>query len=188
MKTIGEIVKESIDLMERGHSDKAFVRACFALNETIKKTCGKDELTLFDYKEFIDEYWDLLFFMSFPIITSPYLDVQFVIKEISLNPRRSYSVKEIVVFLLTYALRNGRMPSDIKFFTANNFEKNNDKLFIPSTLLSGVLGLVIVHPINKKEKIPDKYWVSISDFKMFISELWGRIDLAERVRKFYLTR
>jgi hypothetical protein len=30
------------------------------------------------------------------------------------------------------------------------------------------------------------YWISISDFKMFISELFGRQDLAERIMKFYL--
>lgn len=80
------------------------------------------------------------------------------------------------------------MPSDIKFFTANYFEVNDHRLFVPSTLLSSFLALVVVHPVNKNEEIGDKYWVSIADFKMFISELWGRIDLAERVRKFYLTR
>jgi hypothetical protein len=188
MKTIGETVQESIDLMERGLYNKAFAIACLACRETIKKQSGKDDLILFDYKSFVDEHWDLLVFMSFPQIKSPFLDVQFVIKDISMNPRRDYTIKEIVVYLLTYALRQKRMPPDITFFSGRTFEKNNDRLFIPGTLVSGILGLIIVHPVNKKEQIPDKYWINISDFKMFISELWGRIDLAERVRKFYLTR
>ena len=145
-------------------------------------------MILFDYKRFIDEHWDLLVFMRLPQTKSPFLEVQFVIKEISLNPRRDYAIKEIVVYLLTYALRNERMPYDMKFFAGNDFEKNHNTLFIPNSLISGLLDLVVVHPVNKDEKIPDKYWISISDFKMFVSELWGRIDLAERIRKFYLSR
>lgn len=188
MKTIGEIVQDSIDLMERGLYEKSFALACIACSETIKKAHEKEDLILFDYKSFIGEYWDLIVFMSFPQTKSPFLEVQFVIKEISLNPRRDYTIKEIVVYLLTYALRNQRLPSDIKFFAGNDFEKNNNTLFIPNSLISGLLDLVVVHPVNKEETISDEYWLTISDFKMFVSELWGRIDLAERVRKFYLTR
>ena len=188
METIGEIVQKSVDLLERGLYDKSFAVACIAASETIKKAHKKDDLILFDYKSFIDEHWDLLVFMSFPQTKSPFLEVQFVIKEISLNPRRDYTIKEIVVYLLTYALRNQRMPSDIRFFAGNDFEKRNNTLFIPHSLISGLLDLVVVHPVNKDETIPDKYWLNISDFKMFVSELWGRIDIAERVRKFYLTR
>ncbi len=188
MKKVGEIVQESIDLMERGHFENSFATACVAFQETIKKAYEKEELTLFDYKSFIEEHWDLLFFIGFPVISSPYLDVQFVIKEISMNPRRSYTLKEIVVYLLTYTLRNERMPFDIKLFGENYFEVNGERLFVPNTLLSGILAITVVHPVNKNEKIGDKYWIGLSDFKMFISELWGRIDLAERVRKFYLTR
>lgn len=188
MEKIGEIIQESIDLTERGLYDKAFAIACVACRETIKKDTEKDELILFDYKNFIDEHWDLLSFMCFPEMKSPYLDIQFTIKEISMNPRRSYTVKELVVYLITHTLKSGKIPGDIAFFSGNDFEKNDGRLFIPTSLVSGLLSLLVVHPVNAKEEIPDKYWVTISDFKMFISELWGRIDIAKRVRKFYLSR
>lgn len=185
---IGEMIQESIDLMERGLYEKAFARVAFVCQETIKKDLEKDELILSDYKNFIDEHWHLISFMCFPRSKSPYLDLQFVIKEISLNPRRNYTVKEIAVYLLTYTLKHKKNPSDISFFSGSNFEVNNNRLFIPGTYVSGLLGLMVVHPVNKDESIPDKYWINISDFKMFVSELWGRIDIAERVRKFYLSR
>ncbi len=188
MQKNGELIQESIDLIERGLYDKAFATACTTCQQTIKKDSGKDDLILVDFKGFIDEHWDLLVFMCFPDSKTPYLDVQFVIKEISLNPRRSYTIKEVTVYLITYVLKTGKLPPDITFFAGNNFEKNNQRLFIPSTLVSGLIALLIVHPSNKDEEIPDKYWINILDFKMFVSELWGRIDLAKRVRKFYLTR
>lgn len=188
MAKISETIQESIDLMERGLYEKAFTKAALVCRETIKKDLEKDELTLSDYKNFVDEHWGLISFMCFPHSKSPYLDLQFVIKEISMNPRRNYTLKEIVVYLLTYALKYKKLPPDMTFFAGNNFEKNNNRLFIPGTFVSGLLGLMVVHPVNKNEEIPDKYWINISDFKMFVSELWGRIDIAERVRKFYLTR
>ncbi len=188
MKTIGKIIQESIDLMERGLNEKAFVKAALAYGQTIKKDLDKDELILFDHKNFVDEQWDLIAFMCFPHSKSPYLDVQFIIKDISLNPRRSYTIKEVLVYLLTYAIKNKRLPPEISFYTGIDFQKENDDLLIPSTLVGGLLALLVVQPINKDEKISDKYWINISDFKMFVSELWGRIDIAKRVRKFYLTR
>ena len=188
MKKVGEIVRDAIDLTERGFAEKAFATACLACCETIKKSVEKDELVLFDYKSFVDENWDLISFMCFPNAASPYLDLQFMIKEISMNPRRNYTLKEITVYLLTYAVKNRRIPTDIKFHNGIKFEKSDEKLFIPESLLRGLLGLIVVHPANKREQIPNKYWITIADFKMFVSELWGRKDIAERVRKFYLTR
>jgi hypothetical protein len=188
MKTIGENVQEAIDFMESGLYENAFRVACFALEATLKKELDKEELALLDYKDFVNDHWKLISFMCLPGVNSHYLETQFVIREISLNPHRDYTVKEIVIFFITYVLKNGKLPPDITFASGNNFDKKDGKLLVPSTLVSGLLGLIVLHPVNKNETIPDKYWINISDFKMFISELWGRIDLAERVRKFYRER
>ena len=188
MKPVGEIIQESIDLMERGLIEKAFAKACLASRETIKKSMEKDELTLFDYKSFVGENWDLLSFMCFPNAASPYLNLHFMIKDISMNPRRNYTLKEITVYLLTYAVKHGKIPDNVKFYNEEKFEIRREKLFVPVNLLKGLLGLLVAHPVNKHEKIPDQYWINISDFKMFVSELWGRIDLVERIRKFYRKR
>jgi len=185
MTSIGELVSEAVDLNERALSEKAFVASCNALRQTLVKHAGKEDPGLVDLKAFIDEHWELIFFMSFPSASSPFLDVKFVIKEISLNPRRKYTIKELVVYLVSSTLRSGRLPEDIGLTGSNDFEKKDGKLLVPVTLTSGLLAFTVVHPANKNEAIADKYWVSIADFKMFVSELWGRIDLAERVRRFY---
>ena len=158
------------------------------MEATLKKSLNKETPTLADYKEFVDEHWKLISFMCLPRVNSHYLETQFVIKEISLNPHRDYTVKEIVVFFITYALKHEKLPTNIAFAGRHDFAKKGEKLLVPASLVSGLLGLVVVHPVNKDEVISNHYWINISDFKMFISELWGRIDLAERVRKFYRER
>lgn len=188
MKTIGEKVQHAIDLMEGGLYQKSFALTCVALEETVKTILGKEELELIDYKNFVNEHWNLISFMCLPGVNSHYLETRFTIKEISLNPHRDYTTKEVVVFFITYALKNGRLPAGIVFAKGNRFDKKDEKLLVPSTLVSGLLGLIVVHPANKNETMDDRYWINISDFKMFVSELWGRIDLAERVRRFYRER
>lgn len=56
----------------------------------------------------------------------------------------------------------------------------NSKFFI-----WGLISAVVFSPTNKTESIPNEYWLQIGTFKMFISELWGRIDLAKRFVVFH---
>ncbi|MCM3876379.1 MAG: hypothetical protein NEA02_08165, partial [Thermoanaerobaculia bacterium] len=52
-------------------------------------------------------------------------------------------------------------------------------------LVWGLIASVVFAPVNAGESIPDNYWISVADFKMFISEVWGRIDIPKRVIRFY---
>lgn len=185
---VGTLVKEAADLNEAGRSSEAFLKACLALRETVVKISGSDDPRLPELRNVIDEYWELIRFMSFPGIESPYVDLPIVIREISLNPRRQYTTKEIVLHLVSQSLRSGMMPEGFGFTGSIHFEKKGETLLIPVTLISGLLAFSVVHPMNESEQVPEKYWISISDFKMFISEFWGRMDLAVRIRKFYLDK
>lgn len=52
-------------------------------------------------------------------------------------------------------------------------------------LVWGLIASVVFAPVNARESIPDNYWISVADFKMFVSEVWGRIDIPKRVIKLY---
>ncbi|MCY7376892.1 MAG: hypothetical protein LH472_13110 [Pyrinomonadaceae bacterium] len=180
MKTVSELVQETIDLMEKGLFDAAFQTAGAAFEATAEKASETG-----NYREIVDEYWRVISFMGFPHLTFSHLEIPIVIKEISPNPR-SYSLKELVVFVLTDTLRNGKLPENVELTAVGGFEKRGGRLLIPTNLTFGLLGYAIFNPINKDEVISDKYWLNISSFKMFIAEFFGRIDLAERIVKFHL--
>ena len=188
MESVGELVKQTADLNERGLSAEAFASACRAFGATLQKERKLDSLGLPDIKNFVDEHWEMLKFMSLPRVTSAPMDIQIIIREISLNPRRRYTAKELVVHLVSQTLRTGHVPDGFGFTRGNEFEMKKNVLLIPVTLISGLLAFSVVHPANAEEEVPEKYWISIGDFKMFISEFWGRMDLAERIRKLYLER
>jgi hypothetical protein len=87
---------------------------------------------------------------------------------------------------LRETLRTGTLPAEFAFNPVSKFEVATGTMLLPRGLVNGLLGSVIFNEVNKNETIGEKYWMNISDFKMFISELWGRADLAERIRRFYL--
>ncbi len=188
METVGELVKQTADLNERGLSAEAFSAACKAFAATLSKAKGVADPGLPEIRMFIDEYWETIKSLSVSEVANTPLDIPIMIREISLNPRRKYTAKEMIIHIVSQTLRIGRLPEGFGFTRGHQFEKKNTTILVPVTLISGLLTFSIVHPSNADETVPDKYWISIGDFKMFISEFWGRMDLAERIRKLNLER
>lgn len=188
MKTVGEYVQEAADFMNSGSYQLAVAPTALAIDATIRKASGKDSLSEDDYKRFLKENWPLITFMGMPRALPLPLNIPFQLKRIVPTFNVLQGAEEIVQLVISQTLKFGRMPAQFAFNSTGKFEVKRGKLLLPIGLVSGLLGSVIFHPSNKDESIGDKYWISISDFKMFISELWGRADLAERIMKFYLER
>ena len=178
MKKVGELVQEAIDFMNSGLAQYAIIPTVAAIAETAKSVGGCDE--------FIRENWDLIAFMGLPRALPLPLKISFGAKRIFPQLNINADAQTIILFLIRETLAKGKMPDEFAFHSNGEFEIKDNKIFLPESLISGLLGVIIVHPENKNEQIGEKYWMNISDFKMFISELWGRRDLAERIMKFYL--
>jgi hypothetical protein len=184
MKKVGESVQETIEAMESGALDAAFAATCNAIETTLKKSLETEDLTSGDYQNFVKQNWRLLVFMGLPQALPMPLDVEFGLSRL-VHGFNLKGAEETVFHLVRQTATMGRIPAQFKFHHGGAFEIKNDKIFVPAVLIGGLIGIVIFHPTNKNESVPDKYWLNISDFKMFISELWGRKDLAERIVDFY---
>jgi len=185
MKQVGELIQEAIEAMENGATETAFALSCAAVKATLKKSLTTDDLTNGDYQNFIKQHWRLLAFMALPRALPMPLAVDFGLKKI-VHGFNISGAEQLIFHLIRQTVALGRLPAQFKFHSGATFEIRNDQLLIPATLIGGLVGIVIFQPANRGETVPDKYWINISDFKMFISELWGRIDLAERIMNFYL--
>lgn len=186
MKDIGELVQESVDLMNSGSYGRAVLPCALAIEETIKKVFGKDAVSEDDFKRFLKQNWQLVSFMGMSRALPLPMNIPFGLKRIVPQFNVYHGAEEIILLVLRQTMRFGKMPAEFDFNSDGTFEIKQGKLFLPQGLVNGLLGSVIFNEVNKDEIIGEKYWMSISDFKMFISELWGRHDLAERIIKFYL--
>ena len=185
MNKVGELIRESVTAMENGASAAAFMSVCAALTETLKKSFGTEELSAADYQNFVRENWRLLCFMGLPYALPMPLDVEY-------NLTKMFpgfilrNVEQMIVHLVRQTALTGNLPAQFRFHAGKQFAVGGNQILVPHTLVGGLVGIVIFQPVNLGETVPDNHWLNISDFKMFVSELWGRIDLAERVMKFYL--
>jgi hypothetical protein len=64
-------------------------------------------------------------------------------------------------------------------------QDQHGNLVLNENLVWGLVSAVVFAPVKKGETIPETYWLRIREFRNFIPELWGRIDLAKRIVKFY---
>ncbi len=186
MKTIGQFVEETIELSDRGLLEMAFVPACDALRQTAEKVYASENLAEPAFQRFMRENWRLINFMGIPPNTSIPANLPFGIRRAVPSFNIPNIAEEIIIFAVRQTLATRRLPLELGFHKDREIEVEKDKLLFPQSLIFGVLGSVVFHPINKDESTQDKYWMNIWDFRMFISELWGRMDLAERVMKLHL--
>lgn len=187
MKTVSSLVQETVDFTDRGLFEIAFVYVCAAVAETVKKVFEKENLNELDYKRFLEENHKLISFMGVPNVL-PEIENSACLPNSVPSLRTSYPVADFLFQVVHQTAVSGKLPASFVFNSNISSETNAGKILLPANLIWGLLASVIFHPVNKDEKIPDKYWFSLADFKMFISELWGRRDLAEKVMKFYLER
>ncbi len=185
MSKIGELVQESIDLADRGLLEQAFAPACKALKETAQKAFDAGQLSAPDYQTYIRQHWPLICFVGIPLGSTLPADLPFRLRRAVPSFNVPDVFQEIVIFAVRQTLATSRIPIEIGFNQVGGIEVKDDKLMFTKTLIFGLLESVIFDPVNKDEEIPARYWVNIWDFKMFISELWGREDLAQRVMNLY---
>lgn len=185
---VGQFVQEAVDFMNSGAFLKAVAPSAQAVAATLRKALEKEDLSEDDFRRFIKQNWSLITFMGMPRALPLPVNVPFGLKRIFPAFNVHHGAEEIILLVVRETLKRGTIPAEFAFNLTGHFEIKNDKLLLPPGLVNGLLGSVIFHPVNRGETIGEKYWMSISDFKMFISELWGRADLAERIRKFYLER
>jgi hypothetical protein len=186
MNTVGQYIQDAVDFMNSGSYEMAFVPTAQAIEATARKAYEKESLSEADFHRFFKENWPLITFMGMTRALPLPMNIPFGLKRIMPSFNVHHGAEEIVSLSIIETLKFNKMPAGFTFNSTGQFEVKNGRLLLPSGLICGLLGSVIFHPTNKNEVIGEKYWINISDFKMFVSELFGRKDLADRIMKFYL--
>ncbi len=185
MNETGQLVQEAINMMNSGMYESAVLPAIKAIESTIRKELNQDTAGEMDVQRYIRAHWDLILFMGMPNVHPIPLNLPFAIRRVVPSFDVHYGLTEIIVFVITKTRQLGMLPEEFKFNSNGRLEVVDGKVLLPIALVTGLIGSVVFHPVNKDEEIGDEYWMNIGDFKMFVSELFGRDDLARRIMKFY---
>ncbi len=184
MSQIGSLVKEAIELSNRNVPSLAFTKACAAYNETVKKYFDKKNVTENEQREFFNENWWIINFVGLPKALPVTKDIIEESKKKIYKQGASFSIEDVLLFIILKNLTTKGLPMGFEFQKFTKFELVNEKILIPQQLIFGILSVVIFNPINEDEEIEESYWIGFGYLSMFVSELWGRKDLLERVMKY----
>ena len=184
--SVGQLVQEAVGFMKQGAYDRAFVPTAHAISETVSKESGDPSPSNAAIEKFLKSNFQLITFMGMPRALPMPMNIPFGLKRIVPQFNVHHGAEEIVTLVVTETLKFDRLPDVFALGKSGAFEISGGKLLLPSGIICGLLGSVIFQPVNAGETIGEEVWISISDFKMFVSELFGRMDLAERIMKFYL--
>lgn len=185
MRTIGQCLEETLNLSSRKNFEQAFLPLCEALNQTADKIYRDNFPADLYYQRFIRENWQLISFMGLPYSLEVPPNLPFSIRRAVPSLSIPNLAQEIVIYSVRQTLTVRRFPLEIGFDKVGSLQIADEKLIFPQNVLFALIGSIVFHPINSNEKIKGEYWINIRGFQMFISELWGRNDLAERIMNLY---
>ena len=187
MLTVGDRVQEAIDYMDKGKIEHALTPACIAIDMTAQLYYKKEKSSKVDYKNFIKEYLWLITYMGLPGIFSNSLKIQFNHPNIKLDQDGFCSIEDIIYHVIRCGLvHSDGIDSKIewnKIITLGNGRNGN--LLLSDNLIWGIIGSIVFSEVNANEKVGEFCWISIADFKFFINDIWGRIDIPKKVIKMH---
>jgi hypothetical protein len=183
MSEIGKLVAETIEFSGSTVSTRAFTGACQAFCETAKKRYEQDQISHNLVLKFVKENWWLMKFIGLPDEEPISEEVIEESKKKLFKTGSMFQIEEIIAYLIMQNTTTKGLPIGMEFAAVHAIRVEDGKVLIPKKLISGILGVVVFHPINKDETIDETYWMSFRGFKMFISELWGREDLVARLKR-----
>jgi hypothetical protein len=185
MDKLGKLIEQTIELGDRGLFELAFVSACEAIQQTADNLYQDEELAEPSFQRFLRDNWRIISLLAITRDLQIPTDIPLAVRQSIPGNLMANSAEQLVIYTVRQALAMKRMPISLGFVKRGGMMVDGEKLLIPKSLIFAMLAAVIVNPINKDQSVGDKYWLNMWDFKMFISELWGRDDLLKRIVNLY---
>lgn len=187
MISVGRRVQEAIDHMGHGERLLALTPACIALDVTSQRHAGLDRSSGSNFKRFVQDNLWLITYVGFPGLMASTVRVPFAHPDVRPDSAGCVGIEDIIYHVIRCSLiHSDENASMITWNNAIALGLDQDgNLVLNNGLIWGLVSAVVFSPVNTEESVPDQYWLQVGSFRMFISELWGRIDLAKRFVKFH---
>jgi hypothetical protein len=172
--SIGKQVSETIDKMEAKDPEGALYAICSAIDATAKKESGETKVGI-RYKEFIHQNLGLITDIAFGIPIQNY-NLKFEHEDLKPDAKGLVSIQDIFYHVVRCGLfHETEIPAHLKFHEENSVVVKDGKLFLPQSLIYGLLVAVITSPVNSAEKATKEAQVNLGgSFPIPLSCLWGR--------------
>ncbi|GAC1634529.1 MAG: hypothetical protein NVS9B10_30630 [Nevskia sp.] len=174
--------------MGKGDIVLALTPACIALDVTSQRHASADRSSRTHFKKFVQDYLWLITYVGFPGLMASTVRLPFAHPDVKTDSAGTVGIEDIIYHIIRCSLVHNDEKQAAKVVWNKHIALGSDSkgnLVLNESLVWGLLAAVVFSPVNKSEQIPETYWLSVADFKMFITELWGRVDIAKRIATIY---
>jgi hypothetical protein len=182
--SIGKRVSEAWDKLEAGDPESALFAICPAVDATAKREFGKGGRR--SYKDFISNNMQLITMLGLGGMNTkelwlPYPNIgkneDLKKGEGGFYPLGLYPFEEIVYHIVRCGLgHEAELPPDLEFVDKPEIRSDpSGKLFLPASLVLGLIFAVMLAPVNKDETDSKSRSIRLGDqYPVPLSRLWGR--------------
>ncbi|MBW3598549.1 MAG: hypothetical protein KY475_14915 [Planctomycetes bacterium] len=173
--SIGKRVSDTIEKMKQGDAESALFQICAAIDTTAKAEFAQPKARKKDYKDFIHRSLGLITEIGFgPRILN--INLGYAHPEIKANADGCVSIQDVIYHAIRCGFyHDSSLPSNLHFEdeAAIRVSKEGD-LFLPSTLVWGLMWAVVVAPVNSGERAAHEVFLTHLGAPLPLSKLWGR--------------
>jgi hypothetical protein len=184
--SIADRIAEALDWLSKGDAEAAFLPLCSAIDATAARCYGTGGRK--SYKDFLHENLGLITRASVgPSILN--IRVQYDHPEIKCAADGTCTIEDVIYHAVRCELsHSAKLPDNLKFADERIFGVEDDKLVLPSALLTGLIIAVVSSTANAGESIDGRHIMHFRGFQIPLNKLWGKrqelIDLFAAMEAF----
>jgi hypothetical protein len=171
--TVAKRVTAALDAVSRKDPEQGLHDICGVIESTAKAEYGAGGRK--NYKDFIKDHLTLITWASgFP----PIGKMRFAYQHPNIDPDAAGTcgIEDVIDHAVRCGLYHaGEWPDSLKFEDSRQIRLDGSgNLFLPMSLVNGLIMLVVTSPANKGESITDTYKINSWFTTLPINNLWGK--------------
>lgn len=172
--SVGKRVSDTIDKMEGGDPEGALFQICAAIDITAANEFGKPGRR--SYKDLIHMNLALITDIAFGGRRILNIGLAYDHPKLKKGADGCVPIEDIFYHVVRCGLyHEAALPDDLRFTDEMQIRlEEQGVLVLPSTLIYGLITVVVVSPVNCDEVAPKEAMLNLGKFPIPINKLWGR--------------
>lgn len=177
---VGQAVRSTLKHMMNAEYTDALTALSPALDETAKRYYGVSRISRVNSIRFLDEHRELI--TKIGLNDQGIGNTMMYFPPLDLILCKQHSFGEIIYCLM----KQRRVHRSLTWMRDAGFAINSEnQLYTDPMLLSGIIVSIVGCPVNKDDRIENRYWLPSAALQDPINDLWGK---AEQIKQRVLDR
>ncbi len=171
--SVGKRIEDTIEKMQKGDPEAALFQICSAVEATAVAEAGKRGKLAF--KQFLKANAILITRVAFGGPAVENLHLGYSHPDVPADSQGCCRIEDIYYHAVRCGLyHEAKLPANLKFEMKPEIRFDNATLYLPGSLIYGLITAVVVSKANVNERVADTYGINLPTVSVPINCMWGR--------------